>query len=295
MASVGENRYGKEGVRLVRVRRSPYNGDTFDEWTVRVLIEGDFASSYAEADNSKVLPTDTMKNTVYYLAQRSKTKSMEEFAKELVNYLIEHHTQVSGVTVDVESKPWSHIITSNNVRHPTAFVQTGNEIQLTTVKRSRHGNFSIVSGLKDLKVMKTANTSFVNFYRDALTTLADSRDRLFGTAVLSLWTYQDGAAILDFDKTRQQIRSLIIDVFAEHESESVQHTMYDIGKYILKHVQPISKIHFTMPNLHCLSVDLTKFGEPNKNEIFMPIDEPHGYIQCTIVRSSTKDSPTSKL
>ena len=63
MATVAENRYGKEGVRLVRVRRSPYNGNTFDEWTVRVLIDGDFNSSYVDADNSKVLPTDTMKNT----------------------------------------------------------------------------------------------------------------------------------------------------------------------------------------------------------------------------------------
>ena len=63
MASVGPNRYGKEGVRVVRVRRSPYNGDTFDEWTVRVLIDGDFVSSYVDGDNTKVLPTDTMKNT----------------------------------------------------------------------------------------------------------------------------------------------------------------------------------------------------------------------------------------
>lgn len=63
MACVGENRYGKEAVRLVRVRRSPYNGNSFDEWTVRVLIEGDFVSSYVDADNTKVLPTDTMKNT----------------------------------------------------------------------------------------------------------------------------------------------------------------------------------------------------------------------------------------
>ena len=63
MATVGENRYGKEGVRLVRVRRSPTDGNILDEWTIRVLIEGDFVSSYAEADNSKVLTTDTMKNT----------------------------------------------------------------------------------------------------------------------------------------------------------------------------------------------------------------------------------------
>lgn len=295
MAAVGENRYGKEGVRVVRVRRSPYNGNTFDEWTVRVLCQGDFATSYSEGDNSKVLPTDTMKNTVYYLSQRTKTSTMEDFAKELVNYLIENHSQVSGVTVDVESKAWEHITLSNNTRHPTAFTQTTNEVQLTTVKRTRHGSFSIVSGLKNLKVMKTANTSFVKFYRDKLTTLTESTDRLFGTSVEAHWTYTDAQSPTDFDKTRQQIRGLMIDVFADHESESVQHTIHAIGKYVLEHVSSIDNLHMTMPNLHCLSVDLTRFGEPNKNEIFMPIDEPHGYIQCNITRSTKQGSLVSKI
>ena len=82
MATVGENRYGKEGVRLVRVRRSPYNGNEFDEWTVCVLIEGDFTSSYSEADNSKVLPTDTMKNTgLYSFILSSEKKTSFSFPK----------------------------------------------------------------------------------------------------------------------------------------------------------------------------------------------------------------------
>ncbi|CAF0847569.1 unnamed protein product [Rotaria sp. Silwood1] len=295
MASVRENRYGKEGVRLVRVHRSPYNGNTFDEWKVRVLVEGDFASSYSEADNSKVLPTDTMKNTVYYLAQRTSAISIEDFAKDLVNYLLERHSHISSVNVYIESKAWSHIVTSNNVRHPTSFIQSSNEIQLTTVKRSRHGSFSIISGLKDLKVMKTANSSFANFYRDPLTTLADSTDRLFGTAIEAHWTYEDESTVLDFDKTRQQIRSLMIDLFADHVSKSVQHTLYDMGKLVLNNVKSISKIHLTMPNLHCLPVDLSRFGEENKNDIFIPIDEPRGYIQCTLTRSSTKGALLSKL
>ncbi len=47
---------------------------------------------------------------------------MDEFAKELVNYLIENHSQISSVNIDVESKAWSHITMSNNTRHPTAFI-----------------------------------------------------------------------------------------------------------------------------------------------------------------------------
>lgn len=292
--TVGENRYGKEGVRLVRVRRSPYNGNTFDEWTVRVLIEGDFVSSYTEADNTKVLPTDTMKNTVYYIAARTKTSSMEDFGKELTNYLLEQHNQLSVVHIDIARKAWSNIITSNNVRHPTSYVQNGSELQVTTVTRPRHGPFSIVSGLKDLRVMKTAHSSFVQFYKDSLTTLPEVSDRLFGTAIDARWSYDCDS--MDFEKTRQQIRSLMVDMFAEHHSDSVQHTIHAIAKYVLEHVKCVSQISLTLPNIHCLPVDLTRFGEENKNEIFMPIDDPHGYIQCTINRSNiSKTNLVSKL
>jgi len=218
----------------------------------------------------------------------------EDFAKELINYLLEHHSQISLVNINIARKAWSSIITSNNVRHPTSFVQTSNEVQITTVKRSRHGSFSIVSGLKDLKVIKTANSSFAHFYKDSLTTLPESTDRLFGTAIDANWTY-DESSVIDFDKTRQQIRSLMLDMFAEHESASVQHTLHDIGKYILNNVKSVNKIDLTMPNIHFLPVDLTRFGEENKNEIFMPIDDPHGYIQCSLSRSSSKSSLVSKL
>jgi len=292
--SVGDNRYGKEGVRLVRVRRSPYNGNTFDEWTVRVLIEGDFVSSYSEADNSKVLPTDTMKNTVYYLAARTKTSSMEDFGKELANYLLENHNQVSVVHIDIARKAWSNIIMSNNTRHPTSYVQSGNDLEVTTITRPRHGPFKIVSGLQDLCVMKTAHSAFVKFYKDKLTTLPDASDRLFGTAIKASWSYDCDS--MDFDKVRQQIRSLIIDMFAEHHSESVQHTIHAIGQYVLDNVKCVQQISMTLPNIHCIPVDLTRFGEENRNEIFMPIDDPHGYIQCTINRSNmNKNNVVSKL
>ena len=229
------------------------------------------------------------------MAARTSATSIEDFAKELVNYLIENHSQISAVNVDVDQKAWTNIIMSNNIRHPTSFVQSSNEQQTTTVRRSRHGSFKIVSGLKDLKVMKTAHSSFVQFYRDKLTTLPDADDRLFGTSIRAEWSYDEKATIIDFAKMRQQIRSTLVDMFAEHHSDSVQHTLHDIGKFILDRVPVITKIHMTLPNIHCLPVDLTRFGEENKNEIFMPIDDPHGYIQCSIVRPSAKESPRSKL
>ena len=94
MARLGENRYGKSRVRLSRITRY---GDRheFNEWTVNVMLYGDFETSFTEADNSKILPTDTMKNTVYYVARDSKAATIEEFAMELGDYLLDNNPQVS--------------------------------------------------------------------------------------------------------------------------------------------------------------------------------------------------------
>lgn len=39
-----------------------------------------------------------------------------------------------------------------------------------------------------------------------------------------------------------------------------------------------------MKNKHCLLIDLSPFGMENKNEIFVPTDEPHGQIEASVTR-----------
>ena len=76
---LGSNRWGKSGVRISKVLRGP-DSDDFVDLTVQVLLEGDVASAHTEGDNSFVLPTDTMRNTVYALAQSHLTRDLERFA-----------------------------------------------------------------------------------------------------------------------------------------------------------------------------------------------------------------------
>ena len=47
----------------------------------------------------------------------------------------------------------------------------------------------------------------------------------------------------------------------------------------------IRKIQLTLPNLHCLKVDLSPFGQDNPNEIFVFTEEPHGVIEGTLERT----------
>ena len=280
MIVLAENKYGKSRVRLVRVRRKPGWHD-FREWTVQVLLEGDFESCFKEGDNSKILPTDTMKNTVYSLAKDSKAECMEEFGKELIDFLLSRNPQVSRAEVSLSEKAWEHL-NAGGKPHPTTFVQSSSECQTTGISRARGGNFSISSGFDNLVIMKTAASGFEGFIQDSLTTLQPTNDRLFGTAVRAKWCYSK--ADIPFAASRTKIRDTLLAVFAEHASKSVQHTLYAMGEAVLESASEVEGIELTMPNKHCLLVDLSRFGQENRNEVFVPIDEPHGYIEARLRR-----------
>src|ERR1700727_2123611 len=151
MIELGENRYGKYRVSLMKVTRYS-RGHELREWTVQVLLKGDFESAHLDGDNSKILPTDTMKNTVYSLARSSKANSMEDFAKELANFLLGRNPQVSSTSVRVESTMWKHL-TVGGEPHPSAFMRGSGELQTTSVERTQGGSFHILSGLDNLVLL----------------------------------------------------------------------------------------------------------------------------------------------
>jgi urate oxidase len=280
MIELAENRYGKSGVRLMKVTRHAHGND-LREWTVQVLLRGDFASAHIDGDNSKILATDTMKNTVYSLARSSTATSMEEFAMELIDFLLGRNAQVSSAEAQIASTMWKRL-TVDGEPHPDTFMRGSGELQTTKVERAQGGAFKIVSGLENMVVLKTAKSGFEGYIKESLTTLPETNDRLFGTAVRAEWVYVSDK--LDYDAVRANIRETMLKTFAEHDSKSVQQTLYAMAESALTEVAEISEMELGMPNKHCLLVDLSRFGQDNPNEIFVPIDEPHGYIEARVVR-----------
>jgi len=280
MARLGENRYGKSRVRLSRIMR---DGDKheFNEWNVRVLLHGDFEISFSEADNSCLLPTDTMKNTVYSIARGSRAATLEEFAMELGDYLLSNNPQVSKVSIEIDEKSWERMIVDGQPE-PTTFKMNGPEAQTTSVEKEKGGMWKIASGVDGLTILKTTKSAFTGYIKDKLTTLKPATDRIFGTRATVTWDYASASA--DFAAVRARIAAALLKEFAGHMSMSVQHTLFDMGKAALAAAPEIERIHLTMPNLHHLLADLSPFGQDNPNHIFVPIDEPHGYIEATIER-----------
>jgi urate oxidase len=280
MMVLAENSYGKSRVRLAKVKRHPDRHD-FREWTIEIRLEGDFESCFLEGDNRKILPTDTLKNTVYSLARTSSTECMEEFGKELVAFFLERNPQVSAARVTLSEKSWQHLHTSGKP-HPTTFVQSSSECQTAEIAVTRNGQPLVCSGLENLMILKTAGSEFAGFIKDSLTTLPEAADRLLGTSVRARWNYSSPSVA--FVALRSRIREILLNMFAGHKSKSVQHTVYAMGESVLRSVPEIEDIELTMPNKHFLLAELSRFGQDNPNEIFVPIDEPHGIIQARLCR-----------
>ena len=284
-AKLHTNRYGKSRVRLMRLTKH-FDHHDLDEWTVQLLLQGDFETAHTHGDNSKILPTDTMKNTVYSIARESKADSMEDYAKELIDFILSRNPQVTSAEVIIESTLWKRL-TVDGQPFPTAFMRGSDERQTTTVSRQQKKPFDVTSGFDNLTVLKTANSAFTGYIKDKLTTLPETTDRLFGTALKAEWPYTAAAiaAGIDFNKARTHLREALISTFAKHNSLSVQQTLFAMGEAALAHANILDQIYLLMPNKHNLLVDLSRFGQENPNHIFVPTDEPHGTIEATLHRA----------
>jgi len=274
------NRYGKSRVRLVKVSRARDPHELID-LTIDIQLEGAFDAVYADGDNASCIATDTMKNTVYALARRQPIDHVESFAIALADHFATMPA-VERVRVSAIEHPWQRL-SAGGRPHPHAFVRPGGEHWTAVICRDADG-VDVRSGVADLIVLKTTDSAFCGFPRDAYTTLPDTDDRILATSVTATWKYRRDAA--DY-AARQRIRDALVDTFAAHQSLSVQHTMYAMAESALDACDAVADITLTMPNRHHLLVDLTPFGLDNPNEIFVATDQPYGLIEATVTR--TKD------
>ena len=280
MARLGGNQYGKLRVRLSRITRHSDRHD-FQEWNVGVLVRGDFDDSFTKADNGNILPTDTMKNTVYSIARDSGARTIEEFSVELCDYLLKNNSHVTGATVDISERAWRPMLLDSEPE-PHTFKLEGPELQTAQAIGTRTGSWSVRSGIEGLTVLKTTKSGFEGFLKDKLTTLKPVSDRIFGTSMTATWQFASPTP--EYASVRTQVTSSLMKEFAAHDSKSVQHTLFDMAKAALAAAPAIARITLTMPNLHHLLADLRPYGQDNPNHIFVPIDEPHGYIEAMVER-----------
>jgi urate oxidase len=276
--TLAANRYGKSAIRLVKVVRGA-DRHAIRDLTVAIALEGDFASSYVDGDNSLVVATDTMKNTVYAFAREHLTGPIEAFGTVLARHFVAI-PQVERATVSIEEHTWRPIGDA-----PDGFSRDKSSTRTAAVAATR-GGLTVDAGIADLTLMKTGKSAFQGFPRDAYTTLPDTDDRLMATKLSATWRYDGGAGggDPDFDASFEAVRGTLLEAFAAHESASVQHSIWIVGRAIVERHAEVAEVTLTLPNLHHWLADLSPFGQPNDREIFIATTEPHGLIQATVRR-----------
>lgn len=288
---LGSNTYGKAAIRVVRVHRRP-DGDGVRDLTVDIGLDGDFGAAYTDGDNASVVATDTMKNTAYVVARDHLDGPVEEYAAAVGSELL-RFPQVERAVVSVREHRWIRLSGASGPS-PDAFARAGDLIRTTRVTSGRTAT-SVRSGVEDLVVLKTTRSAFEGFPRQGYTTLAETADRILATRIAASWSYGaatsapvDGRAGLDFEATFEVALAALLQAFADHESRSVQHSIWVLAGAILEAVPAIDEVTMSLPNLHHWLVDLSPFGLANEREVYLATTEPHGRIEATVRRGSAE-------
>jgi urate oxidase len=281
MTRLSWNGYGKAEVRLVKVERSDPVHQLFD-LTVETQLQGDFGPAHLAGDNACVLPTDTMKNSVYALAREGPVDPPEEFARRLGRQCLESCPAAALALVTIRMHRWERC-SAGEKRHPHAFVRGTEERRMTWISSGRDETL-VEAGLEGLGLLKTTGSAFSGYLRDRFTTLAETDDRIFATDVSARWRYARPPA--DWNTTWATVRAALIETFAGHQSASVQQTLYAMGERALAVAPEIEEIRLILPNRHHLLVDLSPFGLDNPNQIFVATREPYGRIEAVLARET---------
>ena len=277
---LGQNNYGKSRVRLVRVDRKSDRHDIAD-LTVDVALSGDFDAAHIAGDNTGLLATDTMRNTVYGLAQGSDVSDLERFGMRLVSHFLDAGPKVTGARIGLVSHPWERL-TAAGAPHEHGFQRGCGGDRVATVAGATGGGLEIEAGIDGLVVLKTTGSGWEGYLRDEFTSLAETDDRIMATEITARWTY--ASTDLDFSASWHAVRDVVLEAFGDHYSPSVQFTLRRMGEAVLEARPEVDRISFSLPNKHHLLYDLSRFGIENDHEIFQATDEPYGLIEGTVER-----------
>ncbi|MGW6445958.1 factor-independent urate hydroxylase [Lentzea sp. NPDC055074] len=278
---LGPNQYGKAENRLVTVSR---NGSvhTIKDLTVSTSLRGDLADTHLTGDNAKVLATDTQKNTVYAFAKEAPVGEIEDFALRLGRHYVGSQEPITGARILIDEHSWDRID-----GHDHSFVQGSNE-KRTTAVTIEGSQAWVVSGVRDMVVLKSTGSEFHGYPKDPYTTLKETDDRILATSVTARWRY--AGTDVDWAKSFAEIRSVMLKTFADKHSLSLQQTLYAMGEAVLQSRPEVAEVRLSMPNKHHFLVDLSAFGLENDNEVFYAADRPYGLIEGSILRDDAPDA-----
>ncbi len=281
---LGPNQYGKAECRVVRIVRDQPRHELRDV-NVSTCLWGDFDAAHVAGDQSRVLPTDTQKNTCYAYAKEHGIDQIEEYALVLGRHFVDDVESVAGARVEVEEYAWDRVVVDGR-EHDYSWTRRGDAVRTAAVTVIGDAVW-VVSGLHDLVLLKSTGSEFAGFLKDQYTTLEETHDRVLATSLTARWRW-DGTGH-DWGAAYSGIRQILVERFADVHSRALQQTLWQMGRAVLEAYEAVAEIRLSAPNKHHFVYDLARFGLDNPGEVFHADDRPYGLIQAAATRDGGSD------
>lgn len=287
------HQHGKGRVRMARTWRE---GDThyFVEWTLRVALESAMERAFTDGDNTGMTPTDTCKNTCYFVAKQcSQRTSPELYAIKLASHFIETYPLVSRCKVWLEETPWRRVYVGNEP-HEHGFSVNGTETHTVFVSVDKSKKIDVTSGIRGWKVLKTTQSGYEGYLKDKYTMLPETNDRIVATEVTATWKY--AAPVRNYSAAYEGVKAAMVEAFFGPSkggvySPSVQYTLFEMARMAIDRVAEVGSVYLSMPNLHfvpCSPPGCEDGVCTFQDDVYVATSEPHGQIEACVTRNGTK-------
>ena len=264
-------------LRIVR------RGDRHDprDLTVSFRFEGEFAAAFVQGQSDGMLPGETIKNIVHAAARRHGADEIESLGLELAAQVIERQPRIAKVRVEISEKRWQRLEAGGKVQAQTFLV--GSPEERTAIITTNGKQMSVVAGIDQLTVMRSAGFA-PGRHVDKDDGTTDGLQPLLVGVLSVRWTYASGD--VTFGVYRQAVRNAVVETFAWHASQSVQHVLYAIADVVLSTCDEIVQVTLSFHERPYRPADLFSSGTENADELFVVVDEPVGVVEVTVERSA---------
>jgi urate oxidase len=284
MTRIAASSRGEARLRLLRLVR---RGDRHDprELTISFRLEGDFEPAFIEGRPETLLPGEALKNIVYRTTRELGTRELEALGLTLAAEVLQRQRSLTRVRVELAEHPWQRLEAGGKAQSQ-AFMSGSSEQRLAFVT-TNGTQTSVVAGIDRLMLMRSAG--FAPARRSASdipddSGASDHLQPLLVGALSARWTYTSGD--VTFDVYRRAIRNAILDSFAWHHSQSVQHLLYAIADVVLATCDEIADVTLSFHERPYRPADLFSVGAENPDELFLVAEEPIGTVDVTVERKA---------
>jgi urate oxidase len=229
--------YGKDLVRLVTWTEVADGHDVRDV-SLTVNVEGDFHASYLDGDNSRILPSDTLRRHALAEAELSRSAPVEHLIAAIAARLLAANPAFTAVRIEANSRVWS--------RTGSHSFQLAPWRSIARLRLTRAGEPNVTGAISDLSILATTGSAFAGFLRDGLTVQPESSDRPICGTLDATWAYHEPPAT---PIAPGAMVAGITAALSDRRSNAIQQLLTDAGQRILTQYPELASLTLTFRSL----------------------------------------------